>query len=42
MTNRTPSDSGRARQFAGWLFLAGYPDRVVEQNTVSVEGRGSP
>jgi hypothetical protein len=27
----------RAQQFAGWLFLAGYIDRVVEQNTVLVE-----
>jgi hypothetical protein len=25
------------QQFAGWLFLAGYIDRVVEQNTVMVE-----
>jgi hypothetical protein len=24
-------------QRAGWLFLAGYNDRVVEQNTVMVE-----
>jgi hypothetical protein len=30
-------NSQRAQQFAGWLFLAGYIDRVVEQNTVMVE-----
>jgi hypothetical protein len=29
-------DSKRAQQFAGWLFLAGYVDRVVEQNIVMV------
>jgi hypothetical protein len=30
-------NSQRTQQFAGWLFLAGYIDRVVEQNTVMVE-----
>jgi hypothetical protein len=30
-------NSQRAQQFAGWLFLAGYIDRVLEQNTVMVE-----
>ena len=27
----------RAQQFAGWLFLAGYIGRVVQQSTVTVE-----
>jgi hypothetical protein len=30
-------DSKTAQQFAGWLFLEGYPDRAVEKNTVTVE-----
>jgi hypothetical protein len=30
-------DSKTALQFSGWLYLEGYPDRVLEQNTVTVE-----
>jgi hypothetical protein len=30
-------DIKTAQQFGGWLFLAGYTDRVVGQNTVTVE-----
>jgi len=26
-----------AQERAGWLYLEGYPDRVVEKNTVTVE-----
>jgi hypothetical protein len=33
-------NSQRAQQFADWLFLAGYIDGVVEQNTVIGRGRG--
>jgi hypothetical protein len=30
-------DNKTAQQFSGWLYLEGYPDRVLEQNTVMVE-----
>jgi hypothetical protein len=30
-------NSERAQQFAGWLFLAGDIERVVEENTIMVE-----
>ena len=30
-------DNKTAQQFSGWLYLEGYPDRVLEQNTVAVE-----
>ena len=30
-------DSQTAQQFSGWLYLEGYPDRVLEQNTVTIE-----
>jgi hypothetical protein len=30
-------DGQTAQQFSGWLFLEGYPDRILEQNTVTVE-----
>jgi hypothetical protein len=30
-------DSKTAQQFGGWLYLEGYPDRVVGKNTVTVE-----
>ena len=30
-------DGKTAQQFSGWLYLEGYPDRVREQNTVTVE-----
>jgi hypothetical protein len=30
-------DNKTAQQFSGWLYLKGYPDRVLEQNTVTVE-----
>jgi hypothetical protein len=30
-------DSQTAQQFSGWLYLEGYPDRVLEQNTVTVQ-----
>jgi hypothetical protein len=30
-------DSKTAQQFSGWLYLEGYPDRVLEQNTVTVD-----
>ena len=30
-------DSKTALQFSGWLYLEGYPDRILEQNTVTVE-----
>jgi hypothetical protein len=31
-------DSKTAQQFSGWLYLEGYPDRVLEQSTVTVDG----
>jgi hypothetical protein len=30
-------DSQTVQQFSGWLYLEGYLDRVLEQNTVTVE-----
>ena len=33
----TIQDSQTAQQFSGWLYLEGYPDRVLEGNTVTVE-----
>jgi hypothetical protein len=30
-------DSKTALQFSGWLFLEGYNDRILDQNTVTVE-----
>jgi hypothetical protein len=30
-------DNKTAQQFSGWLYLKGYPDRVLEQSTVTVE-----
>jgi hypothetical protein len=30
-------DSRTAQQFSGWLYLEGYPDRLLDQNTVTVE-----
>jgi hypothetical protein len=30
-------DSQTAQQFSGWLYLEGYPDRLLDQNTVTVE-----
>jgi hypothetical protein len=30
-------DSQTAQQFSVWLYLEGYPDRLLDQNTVTVE-----
>jgi len=30
-------ESKTAQQFSGWLYLEGYTDRVLDQNTVTVE-----
>jgi hypothetical protein len=39
LTNRrlTFPDSKTAQQFSGWLYLEGYTDLVLDQNTVTVE-----
>jgi hypothetical protein len=30
-------DSKTAQQFSGWIYSMGYPERIVSQNTVTVE-----
>jgi hypothetical protein len=30
-------DSKTAQQFAGWVYTAGYPERIISQNTVTVD-----
>jgi hypothetical protein len=33
-------DSKTAQQFSGWVYSAGYPERIVSQNTVTVNVLG--
>jgi hypothetical protein len=30
-------DSKTAQQFGGWVYTAGYPERIISQNTVTVD-----